>query len=502
MRNDETRNIWLPTLLVAAGTVLTSGCALEDVEDSSAIPSDRQINSSTPAPIPQASDERPHTESPASVSPPSSSVPGRPPLDTDTQRHLAPGTDSDLSDVNPPKDLVVHQTGLVSSVVTADGARLPGLHHRLDRLPPFAHRLDSKGVDADSLKSGTPHLPEPATSQLEFAATYFYSNKPRQIDVSVDLPDGYPTDWFPAADTHAPKSLDTCPCSDSELKSRGLDALADGRLDWTLQLADTASDRIDVPSEQLWDHLRQVPDASLVETSASKDSPETERFLGFSSIGTRKPPFSVTFEEDGYTDDVTFENHSDVQVGRMLLLDVHQEVGRVLRIQQVPPRDDRTFSPAPKEAPVPIETLAGQTRHHLTAMLEARGLSGQMARSTARAWVSGDLVEPGTRIIYLMPRSWADKLYPMTLQPNPDELVRALVGRVEILEPEDEQAAVNRVKTAYFNDTSLTELARGDRFAPPTFRRACQLIDTSQTARWCQREVAKLSRQVITQSVP
>ena len=44
--------------------------------------------------------------------------------------------------------------------------------------------------------------------------------------------------------------------------------------------------------------------------------------------------------------------------------------------------------------------------------------------------------EEGLRVFYVLPRAATDAALPLTIDPKPDELVRVLVGRVEVITPE------------------------------------------------------------------
>ena len=44
--------------------------------------------------------------------------------------------------------------------------------------------------------------------------------------------------------------------------------------------------------------------------------------------------------------------------------------------------------------------------------------------------------EEGLRVFYVLPRAQTDAVLPVTIEPRPSELVRVLVGRVEVITPE------------------------------------------------------------------
>jgi hypothetical protein len=53
--------------------------------------------------------------------------------------------------------------------------------------------------------------------------------------------------------------------------------------------------------------------------------------------------------------------------------------------------------------------------------------------------------EEGTRVLYLLPRSWTDQILPLAIEPKPDEIVRVMVGRAELITPTMELALKEQV---------------------------------------------------------
>jgi len=56
------------------------------------------------------------------------------------------------------------------------------------------------------------------------------------------------------------------------------------------------------------------------------------------------------------------------------------------------------------------------------------------------------------RVFYILPRSTTDAVLPITIDPRPDELVRVLVGRTEVITPELEKSVKEQVRL--LNDPS------------------------------------------------
>jgi hypothetical protein len=70
-----------------------------------------------------------------------------------------------------------------------------------------------------------------------------------------------------------------------------------------------------------------------------------------------------------------------------------------------------------------------------TALVRA-GLYKKEAWAMVNTWRDSWFTEAGTRVLYLLPRAWTDGILPMTLTPEPAQLVRVMVGRAEIITPD------------------------------------------------------------------
>lgn len=83
-----------------------------------------------------------------------------------------------------------------------------------------------------------------------------------------------------------------------------------------------------------------------------------------------------------------------------------------------------TFSPA--------DGLAAD----MVQALKAEGLYEKEALAMVKTWRDSWFIEQGTRLFYLLPQEKTDELLPLTITPRPDEVVRVMVGRLEIMRPE------------------------------------------------------------------
>src|SRR5262245_53051802 len=95
-----------------------------------------------------------------------------------------------LAAAEPPKDkenLVVHEWGTFLTVQGSDGVTLGGMVDSEEALPTFVRERDLGGYSRAKM-----------FTKMETPVTYFYTDRPRRVQVQVAMPQGLLTHWFPA----------------------------------------------------------------------------------------------------------------------------------------------------------------------------------------------------------------------------------------------------------------------------------------------------------------
>lgn len=369
------------------------------------------------------------------------------------------------------RELVVHEWGTFTSVQSSEGEYLEGLHHEEEALPGFVHRFEYRGVDAMAAPKGI-HLPEPVTQKMETPVIYFYTDRPRTVDVTVEFPKGVFSEWYPeATDYHNPPPLAE---------------VANGGMDWTVDLTHEQQSVPEVPEDDIWIPSRQVPDAAYVVHGA-----EREKFIFYRGLGNFEPPFAATHDGEKFE----FGNLSGHQIPAAYLLKVddQQEIGQIYELGSIGGFDSVDHMPAPKESPVPLDAMVEKAKDLVAGGLVDTGLTGDEAQAMVETWADSYFRTPGYRVLYIVPDAWTERLLPIHVDPEPDRMVRTLVGRVEVLTTDDEQRTVDGVKQAFEeNETSFFVQSGAQRFSEPRLRRACQLIDEPAIAEWCRERVEEI----------
>jgi hypothetical protein len=386
---------------------------------------------------------------------------------------------------------VVHEWGTNTIVVGSDGGMLPGLQHEEEGLPAFVYDRVRAGAigGAGSVIS--------FDCKLETPITYFYSPTPRSVKVSVDFPGGIFTQWYPAVDAFYP--LVAHPCSDPRsVADPYLDpaypfqmpecaqrfaALGGGLLDWgTIEVLgrDAAPDVPEAPLEETtWAHARiAASNAVRAAGPSGAGEAETERFLFYRGLGNFELPLAVRAAPGGL---LSLENRDAARaMGRAFVLAVDAERGAFVEREGVAPGATLDAS-VPRLGGAPLladyEAALGDA---LQAALVETGLYSDEAAGMVRTWRRQWFRTPGVRVLYLLPQALTDALLPLHVDPAPQQRVRTIVIRVEVLTPELE--AVDRAAAEDLESggdaAALAEqhfLVLG-RFAEPRLRRALALL--------------------------
>ena len=108
-------------------------------------------------------------------------------------------------------------------------------------------------------------------------------------------------------------------------------------------------------------------------------------------------------------------------------------------------------------------------------ILTQQGLYEKEAAAMIETW-KDSWFEEGLRAFYIVPRKRTDELLPIRISPKPAELVRVLVGRVEIVTPKMEAEILEVVKelgneSFEIRDLASERLSKYGRFAEPALKR-------------------------------
>lgn len=296
---------------------------------------------------------------------------------------------------------VVHEWGTFTSLHAPDGRavswRTTGETHALPSFVQgnlrhgdvaFAGPVDCDDPDAVHTKGSCF-----AQVRMETPVIYVHTDGPARFRLQVGFVDGFHTEWYPAARDHRTQA--------------GLDVL-----DWGWVSAEPRSKaRLPVePAPSPYYAARDV-DAALLRVDD-----QVERFLFYRGIGGFEPPVhpratdaSVSWDGRGAAALIVYERTPE-RTGAVVL----RGAGEVAR----------------------SALSSGDPRDALRTVLRAEGLYPDEVEAMLATW-EADWFEPGLRAFYLMPRDQIDARLPLAIEPAPQQVVRVIVGRADLIRPSE-----------------------------------------------------------------
>jgi len=240
---------------------------------------------------------------------------------------------------------------------------------------------------------GIPKGRQAATVRMETPVLYFYSGRETVASVKVEFPGGQITEWYPSA------------------------RWAPSRLEWSrVHVRPEAEGPLRREARDSHYYRARQTDAALVAVG-SGPALQHERFLFYRGVGNCRLPASVRLKGQ------TVEVASAAEVGPVVLFERH---GGLVGYRRQDLAGGETFL----ERPVLGDSLAA-LRGELHQMLVESGLYPREAAAMLATWDES-----------------TDALLPMSIDPEPQERVRVLVARIEILTPEMEREAEDRLAAA------------------------------------------------------
>jgi hypothetical protein len=382
---------------------------------------------------------------------------------------------------------VVHEWGTDTVVVGSDGSLQRGLHHEEEDLPAFVYDRAKAGT----LLAATPSV----TIKMETPVTYFYSDQPLSVQASVSFPKGVLTQWYPQVVAFNPwmaaagSILPGMPATPATLADPVLDltfpfqgelcrgnysTFHDGRLDWgkveVLPRASVAPTFAEAPLDKFsWSYARDV-DSNVVRAGAG----EAERFLFYRGLGDFDLPVKI---HAGAAGKVTLSNAYSEAVPRVFVLNVDQTRGAFNEhLEGIAAGGSLTDAAPSLDGAASLDAYADALGVRVTDALDSSGLFHDEAVAMVNTWKRQWFRTPGVRLLYLIPQSWTEQSIPLTLTPKPDETLRVMLIRAEVILPEQEKDDVTAVSGfAAAPASAVAHFQALGRFAEPRLRRALAL---------------------------
>ena len=324
--------------------------------------------------------------------------------------------------------LVAHEWGTFTSIAGEDGRAVQWIPQAgpVD-LPNFVGRINC----SPRLKSSLAGV-----VRMETPVIYFYAPREITVNISVRFRQGIITEWFPK-----PAGL-----SDHDTTQDAFE----GEIAWrSVRVAPGARGDFRVEREPSHYYVARETDAAPLRVGS-----ELERFLFYRGVGRLPPQIAATVSSDGQilvrhtrgdalADLILFENRDGVSAYRA----VHTASSQT------------TFSP------LALKPNSPGPQKYLEDVLVGHGLYAKEAKAMVKSW-EDSWFEHGTRLFYITSNEAIDSILPLQIDPQPSEVKRVFVGRLEIATPK----TLNEVRVALGQNDSR-KLAQYGRFLEPIAKR-------------------------------
>ena len=350
--------------------------------------------------------------------------------------------------------LVVHEWGTFTNFSGSDGVKLDFRPLVDNDLPDFVlDRAWQAGILQPFSK-----LTIVGRQRMETPVTYFYTDQVRDVNVRVGFPKGLLTEFYPPVQKMLPAF--------TVQQFRKPAPLGDSVLDWgKVTLIPESQFQTNIPAGKIADRVnaevlnRLIPrvgrkphygyaretDSAIVHVQNEPDPKRPrmpsgnffEKFLFYRGVGNFQLPLHLQSPGEGQ---FMLTNKGQDPVRSLFLVTVRNGVLQFQEYDGIQAGETLQLTQSPQEAK--FDELCAR----VVKALVAEGLYEKEALAMVKTWRDSWFNEEGTRLFYMVPSRITDELLPLKVEPQPDELVRVLVGRMEIMSPDDENRIQQLVK--------------------------------------------------------
>lgn len=374
-----------------------------------------------------------------------------------------------------PSDLVVHEWGTFLSMSGSDGISLDGMYHEEHALPGFVH---SRSRDQLKLRS--------VITKGETPVIYFYTDRRQSATVQVKFPSGLWTQWYPQA-THVGPAF---------AQGGSPPRLSNGHIEWEVGITPASLMKIPpaIPKtdkDALWNYARDVDAAyvNAVDHTRPGNPNEPERFIFYRGLGQALLPVEMDNRAGGT---VTCSGSLSAGVRHLFVIRVEKGRGAFQYVKALDGGESKAGLIPAESALQPLEQFVPKVRYEFTARLVGSGLYEKEARAMVNTWKESYFRTDGVRAIFMLPQSWTDETIPLGISPQPKQIVRVMVGRVEMLTPDRERRAENAIRDLASTDPGLRMkqfeyLRMQGRYVEPIVKRVLATTKDPQVRMLCTR---------------
>ena len=330
-------------------------------------------------------------------------------------------------------DLVAHEWGTFTSIAGNTGTAVQWYPWAAPSdLPTFVEHFQSKNFK--------PNLS--GTIRMETPVLYFYSPQEARVSVHVSFSKGLITEWYPHVTRYTPSG-----------NARNIafgEKDADGSVTWDSIVLRPGEEGSLVREATESRYYAARATASTPVMVSSPTGPQREKFLFYRGVSSEDSPVKARMLGNG---SLQVENLSGEAVTKLFLF---ERRGNAAGFRSVTNLNETEVLEMPL-----LEDSVAETSEAILSVLMEQGLYPDEARAMLDTW-KDSWFEEGTRLLYVVPGAFVDRVLPLSISPSPKEMKRVFVGRLELVAP----------KTRTAIETALAEgdeaaLAKYNRFLEP-----------------------------------
>lgn len=326
---------------------------------------------------------------------------------------------------------VVHEWGTFTTVQGGDGEQISWMPPTSVDLPEFVYRAEVSG----NWSSKAAYIPKDVTAfvRMETPVIYFYSERERVADVRVLFHYGNLTEWYPQGTRVESQAMPGKPAAPYTrqflIEWNRVKVLA--RDTREMSLAALIRD----PRPRRGDHyyVARETDANFLRVASlnARTPIEFERDLFYRGLGYFQAPLSVAADSSGL---LSLTAREAEQISGMFLIEIHGDSMRYQKLDSAASSAATTIDPNTQPFDVLVD-VRKRAMQDMAAELVKQGLYEKEAQAMVNTWQDQWYAEEGTRVLYLLPRAWTDRTLQLQVTPQPDSVVRVMVGRAELITP-------------------------------------------------------------------
>jgi hypothetical protein len=273
------------------------------------------------------------------------------------------------------------------------------------------------------------------TVRMETPVLYFYDSREEAVSVKVSFEHGLITEWYPHASRVEP--------SGSLRDVSRYQPEAGGSIAWET-VTTSPSLRTTFPRENTDNHYYAARATSATPLRVKTPRGEQqEKFLFYRGVGAFAPPISATLTPGGK---LVVENHGAEEISSVILF---ERRGKSVGYRIGGGVQDKSILEAP-ELTGSVDSLGRE----LEGLLVNQGLYQDEAHAMVETW-RNSWFEEGSRLLYLVPADFVNRVLPLSITPAPIQTSRVFVGRLEIVTRATEKAVQQALVT---HDRATLEL--------------------------------------------